>query len=148
MTRLVLLDTHVWVWLMLGDNRLGGASRRMLEKAVSDGRLRVSVISVWEVAMLEAKGRLTLAADCESWVQEALAAPGIRLAELTPHIAISSTRLPGTFHGDPADRMLIATARESEATLVTADQAILQYGSAGYVHAVRCGGFSPSAGKT
>lgn len=143
MTRPVLLDTHVWVWLMLGDNRLGSASRRMLEKAVPDGLLRVSVISVWEVAMLEAKGRLTLAADCESWVREALAAPGVRLAELTPHICISSTRLPGVFHGDPADRMLIATARESDATLLTADQAILQYGSEGYVHAVRA---EPSSG--
>ena len=84
--------------------------------------------------MLEDKGRLTLTADCESWVREALAAPGVRLAEITPHIAISSTRLPGVFHGDPADRLLIATARESAATLLTADQAILQYGSAGYVH--------------
>ena len=137
MTREVLLDTHVWVWLMLGDNRLGNTTLRMLAKAVPDGRLRVSVISVWEVAMLEAKGRLTLAADCESWVREALAAPGIRLAELTPHIAISSTRLPGTFHGDPADRMLVATARESGATLVTADESVLQYGSEGYVHVVR-----------
>jgi len=137
MTRPVLLDTHVWVWLMLGDNRLGSVNRRMLEKAVPDGHLRVSIISVWEVAMLEAKGRLTLAGDCASWVREALAAPGLRLAELTPPIAIASTRLPGVFHGDPADRILIATARESEATLLTADQAILQYGSAGYVHAAR-----------
>jgi PIN domain nuclease of toxin-antitoxin system len=137
MTRPLLLDTHVWVWLMFGDNRLGNATRLMLEKAVPEGRLRVSVISVWEVAMLEAKGRLTLAADCESWVREALAAPGIRVAELTPHIAISSTRLPGVFHGDPADRLLVATARESEATLLTADEAILQYADEGYVHAVR-----------
>lgn len=136
MTRPFLLDTHVWVWLMLGDTRLSGANRRMLEKAVPDGRLHVSIISVWEVAMLEAKGRLTLSADCESWVQEALAAPGIHLAELTSHIAISSTRLPGVFHGDPADRILIATARETEATLLTADRAILQYGRGGYVHAV------------
>ena len=139
MMRPVLLDTHVWVWLLLGDGRMGKDSRRMLEKAVPDGRLRVSVISVWEVAMLEAKGRLTLAADCESWVREALAAPGVRLAELTPHIAVSSTRLPGVFHGDPADRMLVATARECEAVLLTADQAILQYGREGHVHAVSAG---------
>lgn len=137
MTKLILLDTHVWVWLMLGDDRLGRANRRMLEKAVPDGRLRVSAISVWEVAMLEAKGRLTLASDCESWVREALAAPGIRLAELTPHIAISGTRLPGGFHGDPADRMLVATARESEAVLLTADQGILQYACEGHVQTVR-----------
>ena len=139
MTRPVLLDTHVWVWLMLGDNRLGSANRRMLEKAIPDGRLRVSVISVWEVAMLEAKGRLTLGADCDSWVREALGAPGFRLAELTPRIAISSARLPGVFQGDPADRMLIATARESEAIFLTADQAILRYGSEGHAHCVRAG---------
>ena len=136
MTDPVLMDTHVWVWLMLGDNRLSMINRRMLEEAVSDRRLRVSVISVWEVAMLEAKGRLTLTADCESWVREALAAPGIRLAELTPPIVIASTRLPGVFHGDPADRMLIATARESGAMLLTADQAILQYSREGHVQAV------------
>ena len=137
MTRPILLDTHVWVWLMLGDHRLGSATRRMLEKAVPDGRLCVSVISVWEVAMLEAKGRLSLAADCESWVREALAAPGVRLAELTLRIAISSSRLPGVFHGDPADRILVATARESEAILLTADQAILQYAGEGHVRAMR-----------
>ena len=137
MSRPVLLDTHVWVWLMLGDNRLGNANRRLLERAIPDGQLFVSIISVWEVAMLEAKERLTLTTDCESWVREALAAPGIRLAELTPSIAISSTRLPGEFHGDPADRMLIATARESELTILTADHAILQYGREGHVHAVR-----------
>ena len=136
MTSAVLLDTHVWVWLMLGDNRLGKGNRRMLEQAVPEGRLRVSVISVWEVTMLETKGRLTLASDCENWVREALTAPGIRLVELTPHIAICSTRLPGVFHGDPADRILLATARELGATLLTADQAILQYGRAGHVQAV------------
>ena len=137
MSRSVLLDTHVWVWLMFGDKRLGSANRRLLENAVPDGLLRVSVISVWEIAMLESKGRLTLASDCESWVREALAAPGVRLSEITPHVAVSSTRLPGVFHGDPADRILIATARESGAILLTADQAILQYGSEGHVQAVQ-----------
>ncbi len=139
MTRLILLDTHVWVWLMLGDQRLSSANRRMLAKGVSDGRLRVSIISVWEVAMLEAEGGLIMAADCESWVREALTAPGIRLATLTPQIAISSTRLPGTFQGDPADRMLIATARAIDATLLTADQAILEYGDEGHVQTLRAG---------
>lgn len=86
--------------------------------------------------MLEAKGRLTLAADCEKWVREALAAPGVHLAELSPRIAVASTRLPGVFHGDPADRMLVATARECDATLLTADRMILQYGSEGHVHTV------------
>ena len=136
MTRPILLDTHVWVWLMLGDKRLGKSNRRMLEEAAPHKRLHVSVISVWEIARLEAKGRLNLEADCEGWARAALAAPGIALAELTPRIAISCTRLPGVFHGDPADRMLIATARESGATLLTADEAILKYSREGHVTAV------------
>ena len=136
MTGPILLDTHAWVWLMAGDDRLGAGNRRVLEQAVAEARLRVSVISVWEVAMLEAKGRLTFAEECETWIRAALAAPGIRLAELTPHIAVSSTRLPGEFHGDPADRMLIATARESAAALLTADDAILRYAREGHVRAM------------
>jgi len=137
MTLPLLLDTHVWVWLMLGDTRLGRRSRNLLEAAVPDGRLRVSVISVWEVAMLEANGRLHLASDCADWVGEALSAPGIRLAELTPEIAVASTRLPGKFHGDPADRILAATARETGAALVTADRAILDYGRRGHLRALK-----------
>ncbi len=136
MSRPLLLDTHVWVWLMLGDAHLGRRSRKLLEEAVPDGRLRVSIISVWEVAMLEANGRLTLAADCAKWVGEALSAPGVRLAELTPEIAVASTRLPGKFHGDPADRILAATAREIGAALVTADRAILDYGRRGHLRAL------------
>jgi PIN domain nuclease of toxin-antitoxin system len=86
--------------------------------------------------MLEAKGRLKLALEAEHWVEEALSAPGLRLAELTPRIAISSTRLPGQFHGDLADRLLVATARETAATLLTADRAILKYAHHGHLHAM------------
>jgi len=135
-SRPVVLDTHVWVWLMLGDDRFGQNARRTVEAAVPGGCLRVSVISVWEVAMLEQKGRLNLGDDCETWVRNALAAPGIRLAEVTPHIAVCSARLPGLFHGDPADRMLVATARESDAVLLTADRQILRYAAEGHVRAV------------
>lgn len=133
MTRPLLLDTHVWIWLMLGDSRLGKPSRKLLEEAVPAGRLLVSIISVWETAMLEVKGRITLAADCDSWIRQALSAPGVRLAELTPEIAVSSTRLPPPFSGDPADRILVATARETGATLVTADRAILDYARRGHL---------------
>ena len=133
MNRPLLLDTHVWIWLMLGDSRLGKPARKLLEEAVPAGRLLVSIISVWETAMLEVKGRITLAADCDSWIRQALAAPGVRLAELTPAIAVSSTRLPSPFSGDPADRILVATARETGATLVTADRAILDYGRRGHL---------------
>jgi PIN domain nuclease of toxin-antitoxin system len=83
--------------------------------------------------MLEAKGRILFDEDCGEWVRCALAAPGLSLFPLTPEIAIASTRLPGSLHGDPADRLIVATARCCGATLITADGAILAYGKAGHV---------------
>jgi len=132
-TRALVLDTHVWLWLMEGDSRLSVPARERLEQAVSDGNLFVSAISVWELAMLEAKGRVTFDEDCGTWVRSALDAPGISLAPLTPEIAMASTRLPGGFHGDPADRIIAATARLNGGTVVTADKRILSYGRTGHL---------------
>jgi len=103
---------------------------RAVEEAAHHGLVRVSAISVWEVAMLEAKGRIRLSKDCLSWVNEALRAPGLALVPLTPEIAVESSRLPGAFHGDPADRILVATARRQGAILLTRDEKILSYGKA------------------
>ncbi len=136
MSNPLLLDTHAWVWLMLGDRQLGKQARTRLEQAAARTALQVSVLSVWEVAMLESRGRLVLKIDCDTWIQDALRAPGLALANLTPHIAVCSTRLPGAFHGDLADRLIVATARETNSALVTADSAILGYAAAGYVQAV------------
>ena len=86
--------------------------------------------------MLEAKGRIRFWMDCMDWVDQALAAPGISLVPLTPEIAIASSRLPGGFHGDPADRIIVATAREMDAALITRDRKILAYGREDYVTAV------------
>ena len=83
--------------------------------------------------MLEAKGRLRLSLSVEEWMRRALGAPGIQPAPLTPEVAIASTRLPGEPHGDPADRLLIATARETGATLATCDRNILRYGKSGHL---------------
>ena len=124
----LLLDTHVWLWLLSGEGALKASGVRVIEEAASHGLVRVSIISVWEVAMLEAKGRIRLSKDCRSWVDEALRAPGIALVPLTPEIAVESSRLPGTFHGDPADRILVATARRERAILLTRDERILAYG--------------------
>jgi len=130
---LVLLDTHVWLWLMNGDGRLAGSrSLALIEKAVRLSRIRVSAISVWEVGMLEAKGRIRLPMDCLDWVQMALGAPGISLVPVTPEIAIESSRLPGELHGDPADRILVATARNLGAAFVTHDERIVSYGAQGH----------------
>ena len=132
----LVLDTHVWVWLMEGAPELKSGVRRQIEACAREGQLLVSAISSWEVGMLEAKGRITFDQDCVDWVKDALSAPGIRLAPLEPSIAVASTRLPGGFHGDPADRIIVATARAHTCPLVTADAAIIAYAKAGHIRTV------------
>jgi PIN domain nuclease of toxin-antitoxin system len=131
--KVLLLDTHVWLWLVSGAEPLRRSVLSAVEGAARRGRIRVSAISVWEVAMLEAKERIRLAKDCLAWVQEALSAPGTSLVPLTPEIAVESSRLPGEFHGNPADRILVATARLLGATLLTRDERILAYGKGKHV---------------
>ena len=136
----LLLDTHVWLWFALGDEaRLGSAARRAIEDAAQSGRLAVSAITVWEIAMLETKGRIVLGMDCEKWIQAALTLSGLRLIGLDPEIAIASTRLPGEFHPDPADRILVATARALNGRLATADQRIIGYGRQDHVKVLEVG---------
>lgn len=135
--KLLLLDTHVWLWLVGGAEPLKRPVLSAVEGAARRGRIRVSAISVWEVAMLEAKGRIRLAKDRLAWVQEALSAPGTSLVPLTPEIAVESSRLPGEFHGDPADRILVATARLLGGTLLTRDERILAYGKGKLVSVMR-----------
>lgn len=124
---MILLDTHAWVWWVHGDDRLGGRAKEAIERAEQEG-LGVSVISCWEVAKLVERCRLELPHSLEEWFALALAYPGVRLLELTPAIAIESTRLPGEFHRDPADQMLVATARIHQAPIATVDRRILAYG--------------------
>jgi len=128
----LLLDTHVWIWLVNGDPALGTDALAAIERAAAAGSVLVAAISVWEVAMIEAKGRIVLAKPCAQWVREALSAPGLALAPLTPEVAVESCQLPGAFHDDPADRLIVATARIEDATLVTGDKRILAYGAAGH----------------
>ncbi|CAG1000717.1 Ribonuclease VapC22 [Methylophilaceae bacterium] len=131
---LLLLDTHVWLWFALGDTgRLTASVRKKIEAAAHGGKLAVSAISVWEIGMLEAKGRIVLGSPCEKWVKTALTLPGMRLIGLEPEIAVASSRLPGEMHGDPADRILTATARAHDAVLATADERLVEYGKAGFM---------------
>jgi PIN domain nuclease of toxin-antitoxin system len=98
-----------------------------IDRAIADDALFVSVISAWEIGMLQSKGRLELWMDCERWVNHALRMHGTQLANLTTEIAVQSNYLPGKFHADPADRILVATARAYDMPLVTKDQRILAY---------------------
>ncbi len=130
----LLLDTHVWIWAVEGER--GALSDRAISEiddASREGRILVSAISVWEVAMLESKGRISLARPVEDWVISALRGPGVKFLELSPSIAVQSTRLPGTPPPDPADRILIAGARSQGARLVTCDESLLDYATSGHV---------------
>jgi len=129
---LLLLDTHVLVWSMQDSPRLGSATKEVLNEAARQSRIAVSAITPWEIALLVNKGRLQLGADVMQWVREALAKPGVQLALLEPEIAVASTRLPWEMHPDPADRILVATARHLGATLVTADRALLEMAAKGH----------------
>lgn len=135
--RALVLDTHVWLWTVEGNQReLSPQAIEAINSASRNGDILVSAISVWEMAMLEAKGRISLSRPVEEWVRSALRAPGTRLLPLTPEIAIESTRLPGSAHGDPADRMLIASARVVGGRLATRDRGILDYAGGGHVTVV------------
>jgi PIN domain nuclease of toxin-antitoxin system len=130
----LLLDTHVWIWV--AENITAKLSASCIERirlAGLEEKLLVSAISVWEVANLDAKKRISLYTNCRDWVNLGLQGQNIELVDLSPEIAIESTRLPEGFHADPADRILIATARNRNATLVTADRAILEYSRSKHV---------------
>ncbi|HYO45187.1 MAG TPA: type II toxin-antitoxin system VapC family toxin [Gemmatimonadota bacterium] len=137
----ILLDTHVWLWIMEGlEDPLGKVASSAIIEASRQGNLLVSVISVWEIAMLETTGRIGLSMEIAEWIQRGLSAPGLRLANLTPEIAIESTRLPDWSGGDPADRILAATARIHGAAIATRDRRILDYADRGHVSALETAG--------
>jgi len=136
-TTSLLLDTHVWIWAVEGDRRaLSQRAIWAIEDASKEGDILVSAISVWEVATLEARGRISLARPVDSWIDTALRGPGVRLLELSPQISVESTRLPGDPPPDPADRILLASARNQGARLLTCDRRLLEYADAGHVRAV------------
>jgi PIN domain nuclease of toxin-antitoxin system len=122
----ILLDTHIWRWWVGGDARLPAWTRDALRDNVSSG-LGVSVISCWEVAKLVEIGKVALDRPVDRWITAALARPGVRLLDLTVPIAVESTRLPPPFHRDPADQLLVATARVLGLPLLTVDARIVAY---------------------
>lgn len=133
---MIVLDTHALIWVVNDEPRLGNAARTTIDDAVRNDFALVSAITVWEIALLAEKGRLHLGREVGSWIKEALVLPGIKLAPVEPEIAVDSVRLPGSFHADPADRLIVATARHWDTPLLTADDAILGYGARGHVRTV------------
>lgn len=125
---MIVLDTHALIWWVTGDSQLSAPARAAIEGAVDAGqRVLVSAISAWEIAMLVERGRIALAMDLDEWLAAVESLDGVSIVPLTAHVAVQSATLPGDFHKDPADRMIVALARERNAALVTADEKIQRY---------------------
>lgn len=127
---MLLLDTHVWLWSAAGDTRhVGRRAQRLISQAESTGTIRISAASVFEAVALHTHGRIRLTRPVETWIRESVDA-GARVADLTTAIAIDAGSIPPTRLEDPIDRLLVATARQTHATFLTADTRILAYAAA------------------
>ena len=134
----LLLDTCAAIWLSQ-DEPVASEVVEALDQAARDGiPIFVSPMSAWEIGMLNARGRLAISMSPEAWFAVLLDVPGIVLAELSVKILIASSFLPGTPPRDPADRIIVATAREGGYQLVTRDQVILDYAKQGHIQALAC----------
>jgi len=123
---MIILDTHIWIWWVQGDSRLLPIYLNLIQQNEAAG-IGVSAISCWEVAKLVERGRLTFPVSVGQWLTQALAYPGIRLLPLSPEVSVEATQLPDVFHRDPADQIIVATARRYNSPLLTMDQAIRAY---------------------
>jgi len=121
---LTLLDTHVWLWWLLGSSRLPAKERGALARLGSRGAVRLAAVSLWEAQMLHAKGRLVLDRAFDVWIREAAAVGVVEIVPLDVDVVIALAGLPATFHGDPADRLIVATARAHRLPLATYDRAV------------------------
>ncbi|MCC6572908.1 MAG: type II toxin-antitoxin system VapC family toxin [Planctomycetes bacterium] len=122
---MILLDTHIWIWWVQGDPRLDRRISNLLDD--SKDPIVVSSISCWEVAKLAQLKRVTLPLPPELWLKVALAFPGVNVVGLTPEIVAESANLPDGFKSDPADELIVATARVLNCPLATADRKIVGY---------------------
>lgn len=124
---MIVLDTHALVWWVAGDAQLSRPAREAIEAEGQDGEILVSAISAWEVAMLAKAGRLALTMDAEAWLDTVAQVPAIRFVPVDVRISVQSVDLPGEFHKDPADRIIVATARHHSVPLISADLKIRDY---------------------
>ena len=124
---MIVLDTHALVWWVTGDAMLSKKARNVIERELQEGQIIVSAISAWEIAMLVAHDRLVLAMDVSSWLATVAEVEAVRFFPVDIEIATKSVELPGDFHKDPADRMIVATARKLAVPLITKDDKIRNY---------------------
>ena len=124
---MILLDTHALIWFLSSPDELSRRVRQAVSTAFDGDGVGISDISLWEVAMLAAKGRIELDRDVTDWLESLSELPNFTFHRITPAIASLSTTLPGRFQEDPADRILVATAMTGDIPIVTKDQRIRRY---------------------
>ncbi|WP_127476306.1 type II toxin-antitoxin system VapC family toxin [Sulfurivermis fontis] len=125
---MIVLDTHALIWWVNGDPQLSANAKKAIESELSaEGQVLISAISAWEIAMLVAKGRLALTMDIDDWLETVASIEGVSFVSVDTDVAVQSVRLPGEFHPDPADRLIVALARHHSVPLVTADDKIREY---------------------
>lgn len=125
---MIVLDTHTLIWWASGEHeQLSPAARAAISAELENGEILVSSISAWELAMLVARGRVDLSMDVSSWLAVVGEIEAVRFVPVDNDIGVKSTELPGEFHKDPADRIIVATARKFAAPLVSADEKIRAY---------------------
>ncbi|MGB7128517.1 MAG: type II toxin-antitoxin system VapC family toxin [Candidatus Rhabdochlamydia sp.] len=129
----ILLDTHVFIWIMNDSPLLTKEFKKSFESIFKAQGALLSPMSIWEIGMLVDKKRIEIDMDVLDWINKALDSPGVFVCPISPRIAIQSTRLPGEVHLNPVDRLLIATAYEENAVLVTCNKKILDYGKGKFI---------------
>lgn len=136
----LLIDTCALIWLATAesDAKLGVIEDALARARAAGAPILVSPISAWEIGVLAAKGRLPMAMSPRAWIDQLLALSGLKWAQMPIDVLLNSSALPDSPHGDPADRIIIATAREYGLRVVTRDQKILDYAEKGHVMALAC----------
>jgi PIN domain nuclease of toxin-antitoxin system len=124
---MIIIDTHVWLLLLHDPSQLSNAARAQIEIEEAQNGILVSAISIWEIAVKSSLGKLALPLPIDDWYALAKSHSGIVIEALNPEDAIASTQLPGDFHKDPADRIIVAMARRYNVPLITCDNNILRY---------------------
>jgi PIN domain nuclease of toxin-antitoxin system len=124
----IVLDTHALIWWVNGDSQLSSLAIDSIEAALSEERpVMISTITAWEIAMLVEKDRLVLTMDLDEWLETVDNITGVEWVPVTRQVAVDSVNLPGEFHQDPADRLIVALARHENAQLISADGRIQAY---------------------
>jgi len=123
---MILLDTHTWIWSHSATKLLSDNVKKLIKKTLIDQRA-IASISIWEFAMMVVKGRIRVKIDPKLWLDNAIRNSGLKVIELSPEIALESCNLPGNFHKDSADQIIVATARIHNLTLLTKNRKILNY---------------------